>query len=79
MKNYTLKNSQKSNLKILVLFLTISLFPTNLFSQNYRTIQAYMDDFAKNELFVKNHLWIILYLLLNHKCIQELKLQQQEL
>lgn len=53
MKNYTLKNSQKSILKTMLCFFLIVGLPTTSHSQNYRTIQAYMDDFAKNELYVK--------------------------
>ena len=55
-KNSTTKNSTKSNLKMMVsFFLFLGLIPT-MHSQNYRTIEAYMDDFAKNELFVKKSL-----------------------
>jgi hypothetical protein len=57
MKKPTIQNSPKSNLLIQVcLFLLVGLLPTNSNSQNYRTIEAYMDDFAKNELFVKKSL-----------------------
>jgi hypothetical protein len=57
MKKPTIQNSPKSNLLIQVcLFLIVGLLPTNSNSQNYRTIEAYMDDFAKNELFVKKSL-----------------------
>ena len=53
MKNSTLTIGQKSNLKSLVCFILFVGLPTISYSQNYRTIEAYMDDFAKNELFVK--------------------------
>ena len=53
MKNSTTKNSTKSNLKLIVsFFLFIGLIPT-MHSQNYRSIDAYIEDFGKNELFVK--------------------------
>ena len=57
MKNYTSLNSPKSNtLKFVCFFLFVGLLPTTIFSQDYRTINAYMDDFAKNELYVKKSL-----------------------
>ena len=57
MKNSTTKNSTKNNqLSLICLILFTSLLPNFLHSQNYRTIEAYMDDFAKNELFVKKSL-----------------------
>ncbi len=57
MKNYTSSNSPKSNtLKAVCFFLFVGLLPTTIFSQEYRTINAYMDDFAKNELYVKKSL-----------------------
>lgn len=57
MKNSTFQNSPKSNLLIQVcFFLLVGLIPTISNSQNYRTIEAYMDDFAKNELYVKKSL-----------------------
>lgn len=36
--------------------LFVGLLPINSYSQTYRTIEAYMDDFAKNELYVKKTL-----------------------
>ncbi|MCF6130395.1 hypothetical protein L1S35_11985 [Flavobacterium sp. AS60] len=57
MKKSTLQNSPKSNLLIKVcFFIFVGLIPAISSSQNYRTIEAYMDDFAKNELFVKKSL-----------------------
>ena len=57
MKNYTSLNSPKSNtLKFVCFFLFVGFLPTKMFSQEYRNINAYMDDFAKNELYVKKSL-----------------------
>lgn len=57
MKNPTTKNNAKNNHYLLIcLVLFVSLLPNFSHSQNYRTIEAYMDDFAKNELFVKKSL-----------------------
>jgi len=56
MRNSTTKNSSKSNLKMMVGFLLFLGIVPALYSQNYRNIEAYMDDFAKNELFVKKSL-----------------------
>lgn len=57
MKNPTMQNNPKSNLLSKVcFFLILGLFPIICYSQNYRTIEAYMDDFAKNELFVRKSL-----------------------
>ncbi|MDN3676516.1 hypothetical protein QWY90_04245 [Flavobacterium paronense] len=57
MKTSTTKNSTTNKqLSMIFLVLFVSLLPTFLQSQNYRTIDAYMDDFAKNELFVKKSL-----------------------
>ena len=53
MKKSTLTVGQKSNLKSLVCFILFVGLPTLSYSQTYRTIEAYMDDFAKNELYVK--------------------------
>lgn len=53
MKNFTPTNRPKSSLKMLLLFLFVGLVPTLTNAQNYRTIDAYMDDFGKNELFLK--------------------------
>ena len=36
-----------------LLFIWVGLVPTLSHSQNYRTIDAYMDDFGKNELYIK--------------------------
>lgn len=57
MKKSTIQNSPKSNLLNKVcFFLFVGLLPAISSSQNYRTIEAYMDDFAKNELYVKKSL-----------------------
>ncbi len=57
MKNSTIKNSIKSNLLTMIgLVLFVGLVPTTLHSQDYRYINAYMDDFGKNEMFVKKSL-----------------------
>ena len=57
MKKSTIKTGQKSNLQTLIsFFLFVGLLPTIIHSQQYRTINAYMDDFAKNELYVKKSL-----------------------
>lgn len=53
MKNSTSTIGQNSILKTLVCFILFVGIPTASYSQEYRTIEAYMDDFAKNELFVK--------------------------
>jgi hypothetical protein len=54
MKNSTTKNNPKSSLLAKVgFFLLVGLLPTALQSQNYRNINAYMDDFGKNEMFIK--------------------------
>ncbi|MEO5777135.1 MAG: hypothetical protein ABIQ27_09515 [Flavobacterium sp.] len=57
MKNSTSKIGQNSTLKIVAYFiLFVGLLPATSYSQGYRTINAYMDDFAKNELYVKKSL-----------------------
>lgn len=56
MKNSTTKNSPKSFLAQVGFFLFVGLFPASLLSQNYRTIDAYMEDFGKNEMFIKKAL-----------------------
>ena len=57
MKKSTIKSGQKNNLQTLIFFfLFVGLLPTIMYSQEYRTINAYMDDFAKNELYVKKSL-----------------------
>jgi len=54
MKNISTLNSTKANFAGRVFFfLLVGLLPTLTHSQNYRTIDAYIDDFGKNELFVK--------------------------
>ena len=54
MKISTSKNSIKNNLvfKVGLLFF-IGFLPAILHSQNYRTINAYLEDFGKNEMFIK--------------------------
>jgi hypothetical protein len=57
MKNSIFKNNLKSNLLIMIcLVLFVGLVPDSLYSQDYRYINAYMDDFGKNEMFVKKSL-----------------------
>ena len=56
MKKSTIKTGQKNNLQTLIFFFLFVGFTTISNSQTYRTIDAYMDDFAKNELFVKKSL-----------------------
>lgn len=57
MKNSTLKNNIKSNLITMIcLVLLVGLVPTTSHSQDYRYINAYMDDFGKNEMFIKKSL-----------------------
>ena len=57
MKNLPTKNSTRSNvLNIVYFILFVGFIPTMLHSQNYRNIEAYMDDFSKNELYVKKSL-----------------------
>ncbi len=53
MKNLPTKYNPKSNFQTLICFILFVGFTTTSNSQTYRTIDAYMDDFAKNELFVK--------------------------
>ena len=53
MKNSTITFGQKSFLNTLVCLILFVGLPTLSYSQEYRNIEAYMDDFAKNELFVK--------------------------
>ena len=57
MKNSTLQNSPKSNFLAKVSFiLFVGFLPTFSHSQNYRTIDAYVEDFGKNEMFIKKAL-----------------------
>lgn len=57
MKNFTLLNSTKNNqLSVILLILLISFVPNFLQAQDYRYINAYMDDFGKNEMFVNKSL-----------------------
>ena len=54
MENFTPKISLKNNQLTLICFvLFTSLIPNFLHSQEYRFINAYMDDFEKNEMYVK--------------------------
>ncbi len=54
MKNYTFKNSSINGFLAKVSFIVfVGLFPSVLQSQNYRTVEAYMVDFGKNEMFIK--------------------------
>lgn len=56
MKNATLKISPKNFLAQVGFFLFVGLLPSSLQSQNYRNIDAYMEDFGKNEMFIKKAL-----------------------
>lgn len=56
MKNTTTQNSKKSSLLKVGLFLFVGLLTANLQAQNYRTIDAYLEDFGKNEMFIKKAL-----------------------
>lgn len=57
MKNITTQNSTKSNLLVRTSFiLLVGFLPALLHSQNYRTIDAYVEDFGKNEMFIKKAL-----------------------
>jgi hypothetical protein len=56
MKNLTTQNSTKSILSQICFILFVGFFPTAIHSQNYRTIDAYLEDFGKNEMFVKKAL-----------------------
>ena len=57
MKNFAPKNSLKNNQFLLICFvLFTSLIPNFMHSQEYRFIDSYMDDFGKNEMFVKKAL-----------------------
>lgn len=54
MKNSTISNSSKSSFLARVSFLLfVGFLPLVSQSQNYRTIDAYMEDFGKNEMFIK--------------------------
>jgi hypothetical protein len=55
MKNIT-QISLKTDLLKVGLFLFVGILSTNLHSQNYRTIDAYLEDFGKNEMFIKKAL-----------------------
>ncbi len=57
MKNITTQNSSKSNFLAQVCFLLIiGLLPTVSNSQNYRNIDAYLEGFGKNEMYIKKAL-----------------------
>lgn len=57
MKNSSTKNSTTNNqLSLICLVLMVSFAPNFMHSQDYRFINAYMDDFGKNEMFVKKSL-----------------------
>lgn len=57
MKNTTLLNSTKAYFAAQVFFLFFTgLLPSVSSAQNYRTVDAYMEDFGKNEMFIKKAL-----------------------
>ena len=57
MKKITTQYGLKRNIFLLFFFLLIvGLLPTLVQSQNYRNIEAYLDDFGKNEMFIKKAL-----------------------
>lgn len=56
MKNFTILNRINTNQLLLVLIFSISMLPNFLQAQEYRNIDSYMDDFGKNEMFVKKSL-----------------------
>lgn len=56
MKNSTIKNSLQSRLAKVSFLLFVGLLPAGLHSQNYRTVNAYIEDFGKNEMFIKKAL-----------------------
>jgi len=57
MKNTSIPKNSISNLRVKVsFFLFIGFFPILFYSQNYRTIGAYIEDFGKNEMFIKKAL-----------------------
>jgi hypothetical protein len=57
MKNTTTQNGPTSNILFKVcLFLFVGFLPAISQSQNYRTIDAYLEDFGKNEMFIKKAL-----------------------
>lgn len=57
MKNSTLKNRSTSNiLSKVCFFLFVGFLPAISQAQNYRTIEAYLEDFGKNEMFIKKAL-----------------------
>lgn len=57
MKNIPTQNGLKSNfLTKVCFFLFVGFLPAISQSQNYRTIEAYLEDFGKNEMFIKKAL-----------------------
>lgn len=57
MKNSTFKNRFTSNILPKVCFLLfVGFLPAISLAQNYRTIDAYLEDFGKNEMFIKKAL-----------------------
>ncbi len=56
MKKITTPFRSKSNLLLKACLLFIAFLPAPLQSQNYRTIDAYLEDFGKNEMYVKKAL-----------------------
>lgn len=57
MKNTTTQNGPTSNILSTVCFiLFVGFLPSVSQSQNYRTVEAYLEDFGKNEMFIKKAL-----------------------
>src|SRR3954468_17978309 len=57
MKKPTISNNSKnSKLASVFLVFLVSMFPKYMEAQDYRNIDAYLDDFGKNEMFVKKAL-----------------------
>ncbi len=57
MRNFTIKKGQRNKLLLQVcFFLLAGLVPSVVHPQNYRNIDAYLEDFRKNEMFIKKSL-----------------------
>lgn len=53
MKNSTINSPKRSFLLQAAFLLFVGLLPAVSLSQNYRTVDAYIEDFGKNEMFIK--------------------------